>query len=377
MDFWTHQEEARRKTARLITVYIVLVIALALLAGYAIDLLWREVIGQDAYPVTPQYPMQPDFRHGTTWQGTYSPAPSSWYDAFFSAPFYCGALGLLALTGIFCLCSPASLSSGGKSVAESLNGMLIPQQTRDPGERRLLNVVEEMALASGMSVPPVYVLKNESGINAFAAGCTINDAVIGVTQGALTHLTRDELQAVIGHEFSHIRNGDMKLDLRFVQLLFGLMCLADFCSMVMRSFSHNTSRRRDRDSNKAVVLLMLVVLIVYIAGGIMAFAGKLVQRAVNRQREFLADASSVQFTRNTALASALKKIGGLAQGSRLYNTAMTGSFRHLFFCSIHAGLFDSHPPLATRIRRIDPHWDGKFIVPGEAPSPQSSMPDTG
>ncbi len=357
MDFWAHQEDARRRTARLIAIYAALVIVLALLAGYAIDALWREFLWDYDSPGSD---------------------PSSWYDAFLDAPLYCGSLGLLALTGILCLFSPASLSSGGKSVAESLNGMLVARQTKDPDERRLLNVVEEMALASGMPVPPVYVLKDESGINAFAAGCTINDAVIGVTKGALAHLTRDELQAVIGHEFSHIRNGDMKLDLRFVQLLFGLMCLSDFCGAVLRGLSRGSSHSRSRDSNRGIAMQFVpVVLVVYITGLIMAFAGSIIQRAVNRQREFLADASSVQFTRNTALASALKKIGGLAQGSRLNNTAMTGNFRHLFFCSIHAGLFDSHPPLAMRIRRIDPQWDGKFTDPGESSFPQDMAADVG
>ena len=338
MDFWAHQEDARRRTVRLILLYVVLLLLLALLAGYGFNFIWQSAIGDYSYS-----------------RSAYGISP------FLSPELYIGAAALLGLVGILCLFSPVSLSAGGKSVAESLNGTLVAPQTRDQGERRLYNVVEEMALASGMPVPPVYILEDEPGINAFAAGGTINDAVIGVTRGTVDLLTREELQAVVAHEFSHILNGDMKLGLRFAQLLFGLMCLSDFCGAVMRGMARGSSRRSgNKDSGKGIAVLMLLVLVVYITGAIMAFVGNIIQAAVNRQREFLADASSVQFTRSQALASALKKIGGLAAGSKLSNTAMTSSYRHLFFCSIHSGLFDTHPSLETRIRRLEPQWDGKF-----------------
>lgn len=340
MDFWAHQEDARRRTVRLVALYCVLMAVFSLLAGYALDLVWQGFV---------------EGREPSLTALLLQPRP------------YCIALGFLALVGLLCQFSPASLSAGGKSVAESLRGTLVTPQTTNPGERRLMNVVEEMALASGMPVPPVYILKNESGINAFAAGGTINDAVIGVTRGTVDLLDRDELQAVIGHEFSHILNGDMKLDLRFVKLLFGLMCLADFCGAVMHGLSRGSHRSRGgRDRNKGLAFLLLLVLIVYLAGLVMAFMGSVIQAAVNRQREYLADASSVQFTRSDALASALKKIGGLSRGGSLTATPMTASYRHLFFCSIHSGLFSTHPPLETRIRRIDPRWDGKFprLEPG-------------
>lgn len=332
MDFWAHQEDARRRTTRLIVLYAVMVLLLVVAAGYTITAFWQvEDIGY---------------------------LPSA-FSPFYSPLLYYIAGGFLAFIGLLCLFSPASLSAGGKSVAESLNATLIAPQTRDTGERRLLNVVEEMALASGMPVPPVYILKDESGINAFAAGCSINDAVIGVTQGTVDHLTREELQAVVAHEFSHVINGDMRLDLRFAQMLFGLMCLSDFCGAAMRGLTRGSYRSRGgKDRAKGMAVMMLLIGIVWLTGAIMRLFGTIIQAAVNRQREFLADASSVQFTRTTALASALKKIAALTQGSSLDNTAMTGSLRHMFFCSPRSGLFDTHPSLAERIRRLEPQWDG-------------------
>lgn len=338
MEFWAHQEDAKRRTGRLIALYVVLVAALALAAGYAISFICEE-LGLVNYC-------------------------SSAFDAL--APFqtpvlYFAALGFLLLVGVLCLFSPASFSTGGRSVAESLDGTLVSPQTKDTGERRLLNIVEEMAIASGMPVPPVYILENEPGINAFAAGGTINDAVVGVTRGTVERLTREELQAVVAHEFSHILNGDMRLDLRFAQMLFGLMCLGEFCGIVIQGLARGSSRRGNgRDKGGGMAALMLLVAVVWLAGAIMGFVGNIIQAAVNRQREFLADASSVQFTRTTALASALKKIAALQQGSKLENTPMTASCRHLFFCSVRSGLFDTHPPLEVRIKRLEPQWDGSY-----------------
>ena len=259
------------------------------------------------------------------------------------------------------LFAPASLSSGGRSVAEAMKGVLIPPQTTDSGERRLLNVVEEMALASNMPVPPVYVLKSEEGINAFAAGAALGDAVIGVTQGAVTYLNRSELQAVIAHEFSHILNGDMRLNLRFAQLLFGLMCLSEAGRVVVRGLGRSSSRGR-RDS-KGAGLIVIIALVCCFVGLLMAFLGRIVQAAVNRQREYLADASSVQFTRSNALAEALKKIGGLSQGSRLTETDLAGNYSHFFFSQADTNLLSTHPSLKERILRLDPGWDGVYPIP--------------
>ena len=343
MDFWTHQESAKRNTFRLVLLYAVLVLGFSLLAAYVIDALCAEIYlgegwGTGDFLASPRFPL-----------------------IFFAIPL---------LVGILTLFSPASLAAGGKSVAESMKGALVQPQTTDPGEKRLLNVVEEMAIASGVPVPPMYMLENEEGINAFAAGGTINDAVIGVTRGAVAYLNRSELQAVIAHEFSHILNGDMRLNLRFAQLLFGLMCLSEAGRAVLRGLGRGSSRSR-RDS-KGMGLIMAIAMICYLVGLLMAFLGRIVQAAVNRQREFLADASSVQFTRTNALAEALKKIGGLSQGSRLKDTALADTYSHFFFSRASTGLLSTHPSLKTRILRLDPSWDGVYPVP--APVPDESAP---
>ncbi len=343
MDFWTHQESARRNTFWLVLLYAALVLGFSLLAAYVIDAFCAEIYRDEGWPTDQFLTM---FRFPLI---------------FFAIPL---------LVGILTLFSPASLAAGGRSVAESMKGSLIPPQTTDAGEKRLLNVVEEMAIASGVPVPPVYMLENEDGINAFAAGATINDAVIGVTRGAVTYLDRNELQAVIAHEFSHILNGDMRLNLRFAQLLFGLMCLSEAGRTVLRGLGRGSSRGR-RDS-KGMGLVMAIAITCYLVGLLMAFLGRIVQAAVNRQREFLADASSVQFTRTNALAEALKKIGGLSQGSRLKDTTLADNYSHFFFSRTSAGLLSTHPSLKTRILRLDPSWDGAYPAP--APVPDERAP---
>ncbi len=353
MDFWTHQENARRRTFRLVLLYAILVLGFSLLAAFAIDLVWTSF-----YPDTGRF-------------AQYRPSGDP-LDLLIFFRFPIILIAIPALAGVMTLFAPASLSSGGRSVAESMKGVLIQPQTRDSGERRLLNVVEEMAIASGVPVPPVYLLKNEQSINAFAAGATINDAIIGVTQGTVTYLDRSELQAVIAHEFSHILNGDMRLNLRFARLLFGLMCLAEVGSLVLRGVGRGSSRNR-KDS-KGAGLVMAIALVCYIIGLLMAFLGRIVQAAVNRQREFLADASSVQFTRTNSLASALKKIGGLSQGSLLTETAMSGNYSHFFFCRTGRSLFSTHPSLKERISRLDSSWDGAYTAPVPV---QAEEPDAG
>ena len=235
-----------------------------------------------------------------------------------------------------------------------LGGRLVNPAQPDPDERKLLNVVEEMAIASGIPVPQVYVLPEEKGINAFAAGHSTSDAVVAVTQGALRLLTRDELQGVIGHEFSHILNGDMRLNLRLMGLIFGILCLA----VIGRVLLHVRGGGKDKNP------LPLLGLVLVLMGWVGVFFGRLIQAAVSRQREFLADASAVQFTRNPAgLAGALKKIGGLSYGSKLKN-AHAGEASHMFFGNgmggSFLGLMETHPPLAERILALEPDFDGEF-----------------
>jgi Zn-dependent protease with chaperone function len=246
----------------------------------------------------------------------------------------------------------STLRQGGGVVARQLGGTLIPPDTTNPSYRRLRNVVEEMAIASGVPVPEIYVLEQEAGINAFAAGYTPSDAAIGVTRGTLEQLSRTELQGVIAHEFSHILNGDMRLNIRLVGLLFGILLL----SILARTVMHGL--RAGRSNNRGAAPILLVALVVAVIGSIGVFFGRLIKAGLSRQREYLADASAVQFTRdNTAVAGALKKIAITAQGSRL-TMADGEEFSHMLFGDGigYSRLFATHPPLMERIRRLDPSF---------------------
>lgn len=249
----------------------------------------------------------------------------------------------------------ARLSSGGGRVARDIGGTLVVPDVKDPLRRRLRNVVEEMAIASGVPVPEIYVLEAESGINAFAAGYAPGDAAIAVTRGALELLDRNELQGVIGHEFSHILNGDMRLNIRLMGILFGIMVLGLIGRMILRGNRHvSIGSRRSR----GVPIVLLVGLGLTLIGYIGVLLARLIKASVSRQREFLADASAVQFTRQTeGIANALKKIGGYHGGSRI-TAADPEEVAHMLFGSGSKlwGAFATHPPLAERIRALDPSF---------------------
>jgi Zn-dependent protease with chaperone function len=264
-----------------------------------------------------------------------------------------------------------ALSAGGRTVADALGGRLITQNTADLKQRRLLNVVEEMAIASGTPPPPVYLLTGEPGINAFAAGFTPRDAVIGVTQGLIDHLNRDQLQGVIAHEFSHIFNGDMRLNIRLMGVLYGILIIGQAGYYILRSTSYS-SRGRGRGKGAGQILALGVGLMVIGFAG--TFFGGLIKAAVSRQREYLADASAVQFTRNPdGISGALKQIGGLGYGSIVKNPGAP-EISHAFFAQGVSGFMQAlsatHPPLVERINRIDPHWDGKFDSSDKTDSPR-------
>jgi Zn-dependent protease with chaperone function len=242
----------------------------------------------------------------------------------------------------------AQLRSGGRVIAEELGGHLVTATTNDVQESMLLNVVEEMAIASGIAVPQVYLMDTEHGINAFAAGFTPNDAVIGVTRGSLMQLNRDELQGVIGHEFSHILNGDMRLNIQLMGWLHGILCIYLIGRGIVNISGTNS---RDRDANGLTAFgIALIVL-----GGSGLLFGRLMQSAISRQREYLADASAVQFTRNPdGIASALEKIGGV--GSKL-NASYAQAASHMFFGSVLSSWwsgdwFATHPPVRQRVAQI-------------------------
>jgi Zn-dependent protease with chaperone function len=260
---------------------------------------------------------------------------------------------VLGTIGISSLVRTVSLSAGGSKVAEQLGGTRVTADSADPLRRRLVNVVEEMAIASGVPVPQIYLLEREAGINAFAAGHNPANAAIAVTRGALVNLNRDELQGVIAHEFSHVLNGDMRLSTRLIGWLFGLTVIAMVARTVLRHMPRGGGGRK---GGAAVLVIMLAATVVLVLGWIGLFFGRLIQAAVSRKRESLADASAVQFTRNPGgLRGALVKIGALGIGSR-FSDADAEEVAHLLFAPGLARAFATHPPLIERIREIDPRF---------------------
>ncbi|ELC3205975.1 M48 family metallopeptidase [Vibrio parahaemolyticus] len=369
MDFFHHQDTARQRTGLLVMLFTLAVLAITGLVSVMSIGIYFYFTGE---PFTTQ-----------------------------SIISYC----LLSFVGVLLVVSISSFirlselnANGGRGVAESIGGKLISTDTSNATHRQLLNVVEEMSIASGIPVPPVYVMTEEHGINAFAAGMSIDDAVIGVTQGALDAFSRDELQGVIAHEFSHILNGDMRLNTRLIGALFGITCIAHFGHLILdNSNSTRHVSRSSSDSNKGFAVIILIAIVCLVLGWLGTLFGNMIKAAISRQREFLADASAVQFTRNDqGIAGALKKIGSNVQGSTL-NTKASDEMSHMMFgqskLSGFSGLFATHPPLDERIRRIEPNWDGSyaqhshaqntafgneqvsgFAVGGGSPASQSASP---
>lgn len=351
MDFFGQQDRARRQTRRLLVYFVmavVLTVALLYVAAALIFLGPEEIMGGD------------------------------WRRAWDAELFLWVTVGTLGVVFLGMAQKMWELSRGGSAVAVALGGRPVDPQSRDPMERRLWNVVEEMAIASGLPVPDVYVLDHEEGINAFAAGLTTSDAVVGVTRGCMRLLTRDELQGVIAHEFSHVANGDMRLNLRLMGIVHGLLGLAMLGQFLLRISFYTGGRGRSSGNGKGganpIPLLGLALLV---AGGIGLFFGRLIKSAVSRQREFLADAAAVQFTRNPdGLVGALKKIGGFAQGARLASPRAEEASHLMFGNGLPRSWFralSTHPPLVDRIRVWEPRFDGKFsrvtFPEPEAPPP--------
>ena len=352
MRFFEHQEKARNHTFRLLVLFGLGVFALI----FSIDAILLLGLG---------FSDSPGGLDGANWGkilATYFPALAL-VAAFLG--FVIGSASLYRLSQLS--------SGGGASVAESLGGHLLQAETSDPVERKILNIVEEMAIASGMPVPRVYLM-DEDGINAFAAGWSPNDAVIGVTRGCVEALSRDELQGVIAHEFSHILNGDMKLNIRLMGILYGIFFLSILGEILIRSISYsgNSSNEKKNDGKGAIFMIGLVL---FILGWMGWFFGRLIQAAVSRQREFLADASAVQFTRNPeGISGALRKIAGWDQGSLIRNPNAPEA-SHLFFgngISGFSALFATHPPLEERIQRIE----GIYFQPPENTSEATSTEPT-
>ncbi len=260
-------------------------------------------------------------------------------------------LGVIAVIGLATLYRISTLRSGGSAVALQLGATPVPIDTTEFAYRRLRNVIEEIAIASGVPVPEIFVLEDETAINAFASGYTPADAAVTVTRGCLDKLTRDELQGVIAHEFSHVLNGDMRLNIRLIGVAFGILVLA----IVGRKIAEASGRSRSRDSGGIVVFGIALLVVGYIG----VFFARIIKASVSRQREFLADASAVQFTRQTdGIAGALKKIGGLSEGSKLTSHDGEEVAHMLFGDGVgYSALFATHPPLVERIRRLQPRFD--------------------
>jgi Zn-dependent protease with chaperone function/uncharacterized tellurite resistance protein B-like protein len=359
MDFFEAQARAKKRTTRLVVLF-----ALAVLGTIVASYLVAILIVQQAAPRGRQ--LESDYwqyQRTAVWDG--GRALTRWWD-----PQIFGLVtgGILLIAGGASLFKWLSFRAGGSAVAESVGARRLEPGRATPDERRLLNVVEEMAIASGVPIPAVYVLDDEPAINAFAAGLTTGDAVVAVTRGTLEKLSRDELQGVVAHEFSHILNGDMRLNVKLSAIVFGILVIG----LMGRGILYSLGRGRVRvggGKNKGggVALILVVGLALVLIGYIGYFFGRLIQAAVSRQREFLADASAVQFTRNPAgIGGALKKIGGYALGSTVVGPKAT-ELGHFFFAqgfrSHFGGLWATHPPLAERIRAVDPQWDGQVFTP--------------
>ncbi|MDH5368857.1 MAG: M48 family metallopeptidase [Gammaproteobacteria bacterium] len=341
MNFFAAQDKARRKTGRLIFLFVLAVISLILLTNILL-------IGTFAYMEANEMEE--------------SISSLSVFEKYFELDVIIAvSIGVIALITLGSIYKIISLSKGGQAIAEMLGGQFIPQSTTNLEERRLLNIVEEMSIAAGMPIPKVYLL-NESSINAFAAGQSHNNAVIGVTRGALSQLSRAELQGVIAHEFSHILNGDMRLNLRLIGILHGILLIGIIGEYIIRSIRHSSGNKKGNAG--AIIFIGIGLMVIGYAG---TFFGKWIKASVSRQREFLADASAVQFTRNKdTIAGALKKIGGSDHGS-LLETPAAPEYSHAYFAdgvsSFLGSIMATHPPLKDRIKQIDPTWNGQYIVP--------------
>ena len=339
MDFFGRQDIARKNSKILIFYYSIAVLAISSLIGLTLLFIKSWLLKSE------------NIRHLQV-------------DFFDPKLFLMGAGPVLILILLASFFKSLALSKGGGAmVAKSLGGREVDRSTNNHKERVLVNVIEEMSIASGVPVPSIFILDQEDDINAFAAGYTPSDAAIGVTNGCLNILNRDELQGVIAHEFSHILNGDMRLNIRMISVLFGILVLTLIGYFTLRLLPSGSSRRSSskEGGGGGLAIILVIALAMMIFGFIGQITAKLIKAAVSRQREFLADASAVQFTRNPAgISGALKKIGGGAGSTISHHRAEEAS--HMFFGSCFKkkfiNIFATHPPLEDRIRAIDGTFEG-------------------
>ena len=379
MDFFEAQARAKKHTSRLVAFFALAVLGTVL-----------GTYGAAVFALRQTHDYNPRRSGRYAQLSAPNPQPPSWWQP----RLFLGVSSVtLAVVGLASLYKWNEFSAGGSAVAESVGGRRVDPHTTDTLARRRLNVVEEMASATGVPVPAGESMDEEPAINAFAAGLTTSDAVVAVTRGTLEKLSRDELQGVVGHEFSHILNGDMRLNMRLTALVFGILVLGLAGRGILWSLRfQNFGGSRDREGKNSggiVIAIAFVGIALLVIGYVGYFFGRLIQAAVSRQREYLADASAVQFTRNPGgLTGALKKIGGYALGSSMQSNKC-GAIGHFFFAqgfrSHFGGAWATHPPLDERIRAIDPQFDGtmadvpevvdvaheSFVTAGLAPSQPS------
>ena len=320
MNFFERQAAARKASFRLVLLFALAVLGIVLTIDFVV---WIAIVAKDE--ATPAQTL-----------------------AILAAV----SLVAVAVIGLGSLYRIATLRDGGETIARQMGGVPVPEQTRDPQLRRLRNVVEEIAIASGVPMPKLFVLEHEAGINAFAAGYAPSDAVVAVTRGALDRLNRDELQGVIAHEFSHILNGDMRLNIRLIGVLFGILMLGVAGRKILE---HGRFGGRD----KGAIGILVAALVAMAIGYLGLFFGRMIKAGVSRSRELLADASAVQFTRQAAgLAGALKKIGGVGDGATLTHRGDAEEVSHMLFGDGAGlkGLFATHPPLLQRIQALEPSF---------------------
>jgi Zn-dependent protease with chaperone function len=336
VNFFEHQYRARRRTGLLVAYFTVAVVLIVLAVNVAVYFV-LHLAAAEAAPDPGQWLARPYWR---------------WI-----------AAGVIAIVALGSLLSWLKLRGGGRAVAEMVGARRIDMASRDPDERRLINVVEEMSIASGTPVPALYVMDEEQGINAFVAGYRVNEAVLVVTRGAMRQLSRDELQGVIGHEYSHVLNGDMRLNVRLISVLAGVLLIGQIGGFVLRSMRH-AGRRGGKDGGAGLILALGLAL--FVIGYVGLLFGRIIKAAVSRQREFLADASSVQFTRNPdGIAGALWKIKQHVEGSRLLSSHAEDMSHMCFGESIafrFGGLMSTHPPLEVRIKRVSPHFMARLAA---------------
>lgn len=348
MDFFSQQEESRRQSHKIIWRFILANVVVATVLNFAIQAVY--IIGITGGTNKKQHPL-----HGTILESTLQQL-LDW------RPFVVVNIIVFLIIGTAALLKFRSLASSGGAVAQMLGGQKVTHDSRDPLEKRLLNIVDEMSIASGLPVPEVYVLQGQDGINAFASGPTPERSAVAVTRGAIERLDRDELQGVVAHEFSHIIHGDVRLNIRLAAYIYGLLILVGVGNIFLelsRGRSYSNSNR------KAFMPLLMMGAVVVGIGTLGKVLSVLMSAAISRNREYLADATAVQLTRNPAgLAGALKKIGGYQFGS-LVDSREADGVAHFFLAdakrlSFFEKFASTHPPLMDRIKNLDPSFNGEL-----------------